>query len=153
MTTIESNVQIAAGLMGLFVLATGVAHAADVKTEIEAANQQMSAVYGKGDAAGVAALYTTDGQVMPVASEPVKGTAAIQKFWQGAMGAGVAGVSLKTLEVYSAGMTATEVGEYDLTDKSGKKIDHGKYIVVWRKADGHWKLLRDIFSTNAAPAK
>jgi hypothetical protein len=32
-------------------------------------------------------------------------------------------------------------------------LDHGKYIVVWRNADGKWKLLRDLFSTNVPPPK
>ena len=40
-----------------------------------------------------------------------------------------------------------------MTDKSGKEIDKGKYIVLWKMEDGKWKLHRDIFnSDNAANA-
>ena len=124
-----------------------------VRSSIEAANAVFSAAAAKGDGAGLAALYAAEGQVMPAGSEPIRGTAAIQKFWQGALDSGIAGVGLKTLEVFAHGATATEVGQYELRDKAGKVLDHGKYIVVWRHEDGKWKLLRDMFSTNVPPAK
>jgi ketosteroid isomerase-like protein len=129
------------------------AHADGVRSAIEAADAVFSAAAAKGDGAGLAALYAAEGQVMPAGSEPIRGTAAIQKFWQGALDSGIAGVGLKTLEVFAQGATATEVGQYELRDKAGKVLDHGKYVVVWRHEGGKWKLLRDMFSTNVPPAK
>src|ERR1700679_2345174 len=130
---------------------TPAAFADGVKAAIVAANVQFSAAAAKGDGAALAALYSPDGQVMPAGSDPIRGTAAIQKFWQGALDSGVAAIGLKTIEVFGHGPTATEVGDYELRDKAGKVLDHGKYIVVWRHTDGNWKLLRDMFSTNVAP--
>jgi uncharacterized protein (TIGR02246 family) len=132
---------------------TSEAHADGAKSDIEAANAQFSAAAAKGDGAALAALYSQDGQVMPAGSAPIRGTEAIQKFWQGALDSGVAAVGLKTIEVFGHGPTATEVGEYELRDKAGKVLDQGKYIVIWRHADGKWKLLRDMFSTNVSPPK
>jgi ketosteroid isomerase-like protein len=129
------------------------AYADGVRSAIEAANAVFSAAAAKGDGAGLAALYVAEGQVMPAGSEPIRGTAAIQKFWQGALDSGIAGVGLKTLEVFAQGATATEVGQYELHDKTGKVLDRGKYIVVWRHEGGKWKLLRDMFSTNVPSAK
>jgi uncharacterized protein (TIGR02246 family) len=125
----------------------------ETRPAIEAANARFSAAAAKGDGAALAALYSADGQVLPAGSGPIKGREAIQKFWQGAIDSGIAGVELKTLEVFGHGPTATEVGEYELRDAAGKVLDHGKYIVVWRRAGGNWQLLRDMFSTNVAPAK
>lgn len=127
------------------------AYADGVKSSIEAANAQFSAAAAKGDGAALAALYSQDGQVMPAGSDPIRGAEAIQKFWQGALNSGVASVGLKTIEIFGRGPTATEVGEYELRDKAGKVLDHGKYIVIWQHADGKWLLLRDMFSTNVAP--
>jgi uncharacterized protein (TIGR02246 family) len=132
---------------------TPAAYADGVKDAIEAANGQFSAAAAKGDGAAVAALYSPDGQVMPPGSDPIRGAEAIQKFWQGALDSGVAAIGLKTVEVFGHGPTATEVGKYELRDKAGKVLDHGKYIVVWQHMDGKWKLLRDMFSTNIPPAK
>jgi uncharacterized protein (TIGR02246 family) len=136
-----------------FLCLAPAAYADGIRSAIEAANAQFSAAAAKGDGAALAALYSTDGQVMPAGSEPIRGTDAIQKFWQGALDSGVAAVGLKTIDVFGHGPTATEVGEYELRDKAGKVLDHGKYIVVWRHSDGGWKLLRDMFSTNVPPAK
>lgn len=127
--------------------------AAEVRAAIESANAKFSALAAQGDGAALAGLYAKDGAVMPAGSEPIRGTQAIAKFWQGALASGVAAIDLKTVEVYGQGPTATEVGEYVLRDKAGKVLDRGKYIVVWRHQDGSWKLLRDMFSTNVAPAK
>ena len=129
------------------------AHADVVRPAIEAANAQFSAAVARGDGSGLAALYAADGQVLPAGSEPIQGTDAIQKFWQGALDSGIAGVGLKTLEIFGHGSTATEVGQYELRDKAGKALDHGKYIVVWRREGGKWKLLRDMFSTNVPTPK
>jgi len=132
---------------------TPAAYADGVKAAIQAANAQVSVAVVKGDAAGLAALYSPDGDLMPAGSDPIRGTEAIQKFWQGGLDSGIAAIGLKTIEVFGHGPTATEVGEYELRDKAGKVLDHGKYIVVWQHADGKWKLLRDMFSTNVPPIK
>ena len=135
----------------LLALLSSAAIADATRDGIVASNTQFSAAVAKGDAAAVAALYTTDGMVMPAGSDNVKGAAAIQKFWAGAMGSGIAAAKLNTIEVFGRGANATEVGEYELLDKAGKSLDHGKYIVIWRREDGKWKLHRDMFSTNIPP--
>lgn len=137
----------------LLVAVSHAARASELQSAIEAANAQFSDAAGKGDAAALTALYTADGAVMPAGSDPIRGKAAIQKFWAGALSSGVAAVTLKTVEVYGHGRVATEVGDYELKDKGGKTLDHGKYIVIWRSVGGSWKLLRDMFSTNVAPVK
>ena len=35
-----------------------------------------------------------------------------------------------------------------MKDAKGAKLDNGKYIVVWKKERGRWKLHWDMFSTN-----
>ena len=129
------------------------AYADGVRSEIDAANAQFTALAAKGDGAGLASLYASDGQVLPAGGDPIKGPQAIQKFWQGALDSGIAGIGLTTIEVFGHGPTATEVGKYELRDKAGKVLDHGKYIVVWRHEGSKWKLLRDMFSTNVPPVK
>jgi ketosteroid isomerase-like protein len=127
--------------------------AAGPREAIASINAKFSALFAKGDAAALSALYDKEGAVMPAGSEPLRGTQAIQKFWQGAIDSGVAAVNVKTVEVYGGGKTAAEVGEYALLDKAGKTLDHGKYIVIWKQEGGDWKLLRDMFSSNQPPPK
>jgi uncharacterized protein (TIGR02246 family) len=126
---------------------------ADVRAEIEAANRQFEAAIAKGDAKAAAALYTASGQVLPAGSDVVSGAEAIAKLWQGNMDSGVKGARLKTLEVESSGDIAYEVGQYELLDAAGKTMDRGKYVVIWKKEGGGWKIHRDIFTTNIPPSK
>jgi ketosteroid isomerase-like protein len=140
--------------LALFIAFLGgiaqLAHAETVRSAIEAANAEISAAAARGDAAHVAAMYAADAVVMPVGSEPIRGADAILKFWQSSL-SGIGGVALKTVDLFVQGSMATEVGQYELRDKTGRAIDHGKYMVVWRKEGGKWKLFRDMFSTNVAP--
>ena len=54
-----------------------------------------------------------------------------------------------------AGDVAVEEGTFTLSyaGADGKPIDDtGKYIVVWKKTDQGWKVVRDIFNTDLPPA-
>ena len=135
-----------------FALAAATSASADVRADIEAANRQFEAAAAKGDGKGIAALYTASGQALPAGSDVVTGTEAIAKFWQGVLDSGVKGVRLKTLEVDSAGDSAHEVGHYELLDAAGKTLDRGKYVVIWKKDGGRFKLHRDIWTTSMPPA-
>jgi uncharacterized protein (TIGR02246 family) len=132
---------------------SGPASADSTRDAIEAVNAKFVAAFSKGDSKEVALLYTTNAQLMPEGSDAIKGRAAIQKFMQSVTDSGVASVTLTTLETFGSGSTATEVGVYEMRDKAGKAIDHGKYIVLWRHVNGAWQLHRDIFNSSVPPSK
>jgi len=58
-----------------------------IREVIEARDRQFMETFRRGDAEGLAALYTTDGQAFPPNSEMASGAQAIQAIWQGAMDA------------------------------------------------------------------
>lgn len=125
----------------------------DVKAQIDKANAAFVAAFAKGDAAAIAAMYTTDAQAFPPNSDIVRGRAAIQKLWEGAMGMGVKTVKLQTTEVERHGTMAHEVGTYAMVGADGKELDNGKYIVIWKREGTAWKLHRDIWNTNKPAAR
>ena len=61
----------------------------DIRSAIAAGNTKFMAAFQRGDAAGVAACYTDDGQLLPPNGEPMTGTDSIAAFWQGAMAMGL----------------------------------------------------------------
>ena len=122
--------------------------AAQPRSEIEAVNAAFAAAAAAGNSRALALLYAVDAQIMPAGSEIIVGRNAIEKFWQGALSSGIGQVSLKTLELYASKGHCTEVGRYELHDKVGKALDRGKYIVIWQREQGQWKLLRDMFSSD-----
>ena len=115
---------------------------------IAAPIEQFMAAFSRGDAAGAAAVYTADAQVLPPNSDVITGQQAIQTFWQRAMDMGVKAVKLATVEVVGDGHTAYEVGQFTLQGAEGQVLDAGKYVVIWRQEAGQWKLHRDIWNSS-----
>jgi uncharacterized protein (TIGR02246 family) len=124
----------------------------NVRASIEAGNKAFTAAVARGDAAAVAALYTNTAQALPPGAEIAQGREAIQKAFQGAIDAGVKDLTLTILEVEPHGDTATEVGTWAVKGKDGATVDHGKYIVIWKKEGGQWRLHRDIWNSSTPPA-
>ncbi len=115
------------------------------------------AAFNNGDAPGVAGLYTQDAMVLPPDAVRLDGRQAIEQFWQGAIDAGLTNLVLETVEMDVSGDTTYEVGNLFL-DAPGADGElstiSGKYIVIWKYGeDGEWRLHRDIWNVNPAPAE
>lgn len=138
----------------LFTACAGVQAGNNKQTaNIVAANQAFMATFSRADAAGMAALYTKDGTLMPTHSDFVKGQESISAVWQSVFDAGIKEAKLETLEVDGVGDSLYEVGKYTLFVEDGKVADSGKYIVIWKMVDGQWKMHHDIFNTSLPAAK
>ncbi len=124
---------------------------AAVKNEITKVNQAFVSAFNSGDAAGVAAQYTSDGTLMPPNGEIVRGPAAIEGFWKAVMGMGIAKVDLQTTEVQAGSGFAIEIGKALLYAADGTQVDDSKFMVWWKKDNGQWKLHRDIWNSNWPP--
>jgi uncharacterized protein (TIGR02246 family) len=130
---------------------------AAAKTAIEAVNADFGAFVGKSDSVSLAGLYTADAKLMGPNMPTASGRSNIQSTFAGMFSAmGQMGIKLTTLEVWGNESAVTEEGTYSITDKDGKEIDKGKYLVVWKMEDGKWKLFRDCWNSDLpvlTPAK
>ena len=124
----------------------------DSTDAIMAANDRFMDAFNNGDTAGVASLYTDEGQILPPGNDVITGKVGVQGFWQALVEMGIKSAKLETLELNEYTDTAVEVGKYTLGGEDGQVLDQGKYIVIWKQEDGQWKLHRDIFNTSI-PAK
>ncbi len=118
-----------------------------VKKEIQAANAEFMALLSKGDSVGLANYYTADAKFMSTGAPAVSGRQNIQSAISGIIASGITGVDLRTDEVWGSGEYVIEEGTLTLL-ASGEKVADEKYIVIWKKEDGKWKLFRDIFNSN-----
>jgi uncharacterized protein (TIGR02246 family) len=128
-------------------LAVLVAPAVAQKAKIEAVNAKWVELFGKGDFEGIAQLYTVDATGFPPGSAMVKGRAAIGAMWKG-LAEQVSNPKLTTLDVKRLSPhAAREIGTFSLMTKvpTAKEIS-GKYLVVWEKVRGDWKLAADIWN-------
>ncbi|HTF18769.1 MAG TPA: DUF4440 domain-containing protein [Chryseolinea sp.] len=129
-------------------MATLVTQASDVREDIGSANRQFEKKFASGDSSGMASLYTHDAMLMPPGAPIQQGQDAIGGFWKMVMGMGIKTAKLNTTHLDEAGEGAVEVGEYELGGEDGQILDQGKYLVVWKKEKGNWRLSKDIWNTN-----
>jgi uncharacterized protein (TIGR02246 family) len=117
------------------------------KAAIQKLEDQWGAAFNKGDAAAVAAMYADDAYVLPAGSPMVHGPEAIKDFWGKAMEQ-LADVKCSTQDVKPLGRSAAlEIGTCTVKTKAATPADGAlKYAVVWKKADGQWKLLQDMWN-------
>jgi uncharacterized protein (TIGR02246 family) len=117
------------------------------KAEIEAANARWIELFNKGDFAGIASLYTSDATAFPPGAAMVKGATAIGAMWK-STAEQVGDPKLTTLDVKPLGPSAArEIGTFSLKTKGATPQEvTGKYVVVWEKVGGDWKLAADIWN-------
>ena len=141
--------RIAVGLVALALALPlpAFAQTGDVRAQIEKVGKAWEKAYNAGDAAGLAALYTKDAQVMAPGGEPASGTKAIKDLFAADMAGGVKN-ALTTTDVTGFGDYALETGKYVATSADGKHLDHGPYMTLYKKEGGSWKLYRDTWNSS-----
>jgi uncharacterized protein (TIGR02246 family) len=123
--------------------------AADVRAAVDTSNRQFMDAFARGDAGRIASLYADDAQLLPPGNLPVQGRSAIEALWRGVLALPVKEMHLTTVEFTVHGDDASEIGRYALVGNDGRELDAGKYIVLWKKGAGGWKLHRDMWNSNA----
>lgn len=130
-----------------------ISQASGAKEAVAEANKEFMSAFERGDARGVADLYTAGGQVLPPGASIITGKEGVEAFWRGAMEAGIKRAELNTLELDPQTDTAIEVGRARLYGEGGKVIDEPKYLVVWKQEGEQWRIHRDIWNSDAAPGQ
>jgi ketosteroid isomerase-like protein len=118
-----------------------------VKAEIEEANANFMALVASGDSIGLANAYTIDAKFMGAGAPSVTGRKDIQTAMAGIVNSGITKVDLKLENIYGTEDLIAEEGELTLY-VGDMAVAEEKYIVLWKKEDGKWKLFRDIFNSN-----
>ena len=93
----------------------------DVRQAVETFVNKYLDAYNRKDAAGVAALYTEDGFLVPP-GPIVTGKPNIEKAWQAAFDSGRTGLRYDTREIQADGNLVWSVGQFTVMtpDESGK---------------------------------
>ena len=105
--------------------------------------------FNEGDAAKTAAHYADDAQILPPGRPTIAGKPAIAAYFQANIDKYI---SFGTDAQWSLvrGDIAIEQGLYNIRNvKVGQDVEAGKYVRIWKKVDGTWKLYRDMFSPDS----
>ena len=125
---------------------------------IRAQDSRFSAAAARLDVVATAALYAPDATILPPGLPAVHGPDAIRTMLAGLFTAPGLSITLRPqrIDIAAAGDLATDQGEVEvgMNTAEGPVIEVSKYLEVWRKVDGEWKLMYDTWNANepAAPA-
>lgn len=110
-------------------------------------------LYNKGDAQGVADLYTDDGVILAAGFPAAVGRDAIHAFLVKDIAAAKgAGLTMKGGDFNGSGISgdlAWVSGSFQVVDGSGKSVMNGKYTSLFRRVGSGWKLIRDTWNSDA----
>src|SRR5258705_4036589 len=122
------------------------------RAAIDEENRKFMDDLKRKDSVALAAHYAADGMVLAPNADPVKKD-GLAGLWGSFIRSGVTELKISPTDVAGNDEMLTETGMYELYGNDNKMIDKGKYVVVWKKENGSWKIFRDIFNTNQPPAK
>jgi uncharacterized protein (TIGR02246 family) len=99
------------------------------------------------DAAGQVALFADDGTVFRENEGPYVGHSAIQNYYTHYYEKNpdyVPSWGTDHVKVAASGDLAVEYGSWQEKNSDGTQKDYGKYITVYRKMNGAWKVAADM---------
>jgi ketosteroid isomerase-like protein len=134
-----------AGCAALICAWTIPAHADAFRDAVDTSNRTFAVALLKGDIATIGELYTADAKVISPGAQIASGRAAIVAFWKAVSDAGVKDLVLKTDSTGADTDLGYEDGTVTVVDATGKATT-SRYVVVWKREGGTWKLHRDIWN-------
>ena len=97
----------------------------------------------------LANAYSGDGVILPPGADIIKGREAIKKRWILPEGVKVPYHKIKPIEIKIINDFAYDIGYYEgrTIRKNGSEVSwKGKYLIVWKKEDGDWKIYADAWN-------
>jgi ketosteroid isomerase-like protein len=122
-----------------------------VKSEIQTIENAWADAMMKKDVNALVSLYSDDAISMQDGGPVLTGKAAIQAQIEKDFAAPprFASIAFQTLNVYGTPEEVTETGTSVEKDETGKVINTGKYMVVFKKIDGRYKALVEIYNKDS----
>jgi uncharacterized protein (TIGR02246 family) len=129
----------------------------DDQVKVAAVRDAFAAAFNANDAAGVAALYASDGMSQPNMQPTAQGIDGILAGYKGLFDAyTVTGMTITSTKVEISGNLAYDIGTFRFTGVPKAAGDtlkaDGRYVVILRKdASGTWKVVADLDNVATMP--
>ena len=122
----------------------------EAKKEIAASNAIYFQAFAKGDSSIFIDRYAKDCWIMPPNAPALCGVDAPLAFFKTAYNQfSLRNGKFITIDVFGDGVEfVTEEGFWQSFDANNKLFDDGKFLVLWKKTPGGWKMFRDSFSSD-----
>lgn len=115
--------------------------------EITEAHDRLETAIIRQDPEMAVSNYTRDAVLFAPTAPPIRGHRQIRAYLRGTINQGVRSAEYQTLDLEGTSNRMTEGGRYTFRDENGEILDMGKYLVLWKKVGGTWKVHREMFNT------
>ena len=120
------------------------------KDQLLAQAKKFSAHLVAGRKAEVVAMYTSDAKIFPNNREILKGQ-ELSEYWNPSNPSSWKTTQHKItpIELKVWGDEAYDYGYYEGSSTNGQDTSNwkGKYVIIWRKVEGEWKIYLDIWNS------
>jgi ketosteroid isomerase-like protein len=143
-------------LLSLSTTAFAAEQPTDPEATFHAGTIEWIDAYNAGEPDRIIALYSEDAIVMPPDAPSVTGDAALRSFLADEMAeakkGGITIVLTGDDEADTSGDLGWHRGTFKVVGEGGASLGTGKYLEIWERQQGKWRITRDIWNNDAAPA-
>lgn len=112
-----------------------------LENEIELRLREYETHLRNGDSISLGEMYMENAEIMPATA----GRDDIIKVFSAMIKDSITNSSFKTVQVWGNDQLLVEEGTGTWAHVNGKVVGKGRYLLVWKKEDGEWKILRDTW--------
>jgi len=112
-----------------------------LEKEIELRLREYENHLQNGDSIALGEMYMMDAEIIP----STVGRNSITKVFGSMIRDSITGSSFKTTKLWGNDQLLVEDGKGIWSHANGKVVGRGRYLLVWKKDDGKWKILRDTW--------
>jgi ketosteroid isomerase-like protein len=112
-----------------------------LEKNIESRLREYEGYLKNGDSISLGNMYTEDAEIIPSAV----GRENITKVFGSMIRDSITGSSFKTTKLWGNDQLLVEDGTGTWYHTNGTAVGSGRYLLVWKKDDGEWKILRDTW--------
>jgi ketosteroid isomerase-like protein len=121
-----------------------------VKQSIQQLNEKYFTAIKQHDVKAFEAQFLEDSWIMVPNTAVYCGPGALASYFhETLLKQGIAKGRFITIDLYGIGTDVmAEVGFYQFFNEQNEQFDDGKFMVLWKNADGQWKRLRQTLVTS-----
>lgn len=112
-----------------------------LKKEIEQRIREYENHLREGDSMALGDMYTEDAEIIP----STVGRENIIKVFGSMIRDSITGSRFNTTKLWGNDQLLVEDGTGTWSHANGTVVSSGRYLLVWKKDDGKWKILRDTW--------
>jgi ketosteroid isomerase-like protein len=120
----------------------------DMKKITEERNLVYDKAMVEGDSLNIVQHFTSDCVVLPPNGEQIVGKTSIIPAVMAFSRMGIKKFTDETTRVLGGGDYIIEEGNYFLGGDNNSTLDKGKYLCVWKKEDGEWRVCSNMWNTS-----